>query len=147
MLPTALLLLPPKIGIPFITLSCLACFWTCSRILQLRPSTWRQVVVPGVCLPFMPFCYFYMNRIEWASVWIAIFFKVLGLIVFTKRKPVLFHDVFGYHELFHLFVVIAGSFIYLANYSIVHRICNPYDLHTDVAEILWHIFVDPYSYR
>lgn len=147
MLPSALLLLPSKIGIPFVFISVLACSWTCSRIFQLRPSTWRQVIVAGCCLPFLPICYFYMNRIEWLAVWATISFQLVGLYVFTKRKPDLIPSVFGYHELFHVMVVLAGATVYLLNYSIIHRTCNPYDLHTDVSEILWHIFIDDHSYR
>jgi predicted membrane channel-forming protein YqfA (hemolysin III family) len=147
MIPTAILLLPSSIGLPFITLTTLLCIWTCIRIFQLRPSVWRQVVVAASCLPFLPFCYFYMNRIEWFAVCATIVLQASGVFVFVKRQPDLIPHVFGYHELFHVLVVCAGMAVYLVNWSIIHRTCNPYDLHTDVAEILWHIFVDPTSYR
>jgi hemolysin III len=46
----------------------------------------------------------------WGVFWLALggFFYSVGAIIYGLKKPVLFPGVFGYHELWHLFVL-AGS--------------------------------------
>ena len=52
------------------------------------------------------------------------FLQLIGLAIFTLEWPNPFPDVFGYHELFHCFVVIAGCCVYFCNWSIVRRIAG-----------------------
>ena len=39
----------------------------------------------------------------------TIVMQIIGLIVFVKQCPNPMPSIFGYHEIFHLFVVIAGK--------------------------------------
>ncbi len=51
-----------------------------------------------------------------AIVYIAIggFFYTVGTVFFMTKRPRLFPRVFSYHELFHVFVVLASTFHFLA---------------------------------
>jgi hemolysin III len=44
----------------------------------------------------------------------------VGAILFSLRRPVLSPKWFGYHEVWHIFVVAAGVLLFIANYRIVH---------------------------
>lgn len=143
MLPAALLLLDYKIGWIWAGLTTALCVWTCYKIMKLQASVLRQILVAASIVPFLPFCYYYMNKIEWYCTISCCIFQSIGAVVFINKNPKLFPDVFGYHELFHFFVGLAGICVYLVNWSIIRRTCNQYSHHTDVSEILWHLLVDP----
>jgi hemolysin III len=53
-----------------------------------------------------------------AIVLIAIggLFYTVGVVIFTRKRPVLFARSFSYHELFHVMVIIASAFHYAAVY-------------------------------
>lgn len=139
-LPSAILLIGGIEGFIFATITISLCLWTCFNIFELRPSILRQVSVALSFVPFLPSIYYHSNSIEWEAVVLGFFFQCLGLMVFVKRKPSLLPAIFGYHEIFHLFVLCSGLFVYILNWSIIRRTCQPYALHTDLREILTHIF-------
>ena len=88
-------------------------------------------------LPFLPWMYYRMNCYEFGFVIglkqyyevnttyqelyvscnvqtslpyeATIFLQIMGLIVFVKQYPDPIPSIFGYHEIFHLFVVMAGE--------------------------------------
>ena len=138
MIPTSILLLPASFGIPYLIITFIFALWTCISIFQLQPSVFKQILTAGTVVPFLPFFYFYMNQIEWYGTLATIVFQSIGLIIFMKHKPVLFPKYFGYHELFHLFVVFAGISVYIINWSIIRRTCNPYSLHTNIIDEWYH---------
>jgi hemolysin III len=55
-----------------------------------------------------------------ALVWLFLggFFFTVGAVVYATRKPDFFPDVFGFHEIFHIFVILgcASHFIVIAAY-------------------------------
>lgn len=121
MVPCCLLLLPTHIGLFFLSLSAVCCVRACYYIFKLEPSVSRQVIVPCVMLPFLPWMYHRMNSSEFGFVIGTMIMQIIGLLVFVKQFPNPIPSIFGYHEIFHVFVVIAGIFVYACNYSIVSR--------------------------
>lgn len=109
MIPCCLLLLPSYIGIPFLCISVVCCCRACYHIFKLEPSVCRQVIVPCVMLPFLPWMYIRMNCWEFGFVVGTIISQIVGLAVFVNQWPDPMPSVFGYHEIFHLFVVMAGN--------------------------------------
>lgn len=143
MIPVCILLLPFPLGLIFLTMSISTCAWTCWCLLVLRqPSACRQVLVASCVLPFLPFLYVHMNSIEWICTWLCMVSQVLGLLVYLYRCPNPFPRVFGSHEIFHVFVSIAGICVYIANWSIIRRTCNLYAHHTEVVELIQHFLQD-----
>lgn len=140
MVPLCVLLLPYNVGALFLTISLSLSLWTCYNIFQLRPSVLRQILVPAAILPFLPYCYFYMNYIEWRCTLGCMFFQVCGVIVFTNQLCDISPKIFGYHEVFHLLVVCAGVCVYLANFSIIRRTCNHYTRYNDILELIYVAF-------
>jgi hypothetical protein len=71
------------------------CVSTCISIFQLKPSVSRQVAVAAIALPFLPFCYFRMNTLEWRSAILAIAFQISGMLTFVNEYPSPWPKVFG----------------------------------------------------
>jgi hemolysin III len=140
-LPTNILLLEPTYGMPFLLFTITSCLWACYNIIHLRPSVTRQMLVAGSVLPFMPLLYYRMNRIEYTCALMTIVCKLIGVTIFQTQKPDPFPKVLGYHEVFHFFVVCAGVCVYLANWSIIRRVCNPYAHHTEITELMYKYYL------
>ena len=148
-LPTILLLLSPLVSASFLITLLSLLVWACYNIFQLRPSVLRQVIIPLSSLPFLliqTFIYYedYDNGYtitEWTGYFLVVFFKVLSLLVFINRWPNPLPKIFGYHEIFHILVVLAGITIYIVNWSIIRRVCNPYHHSNDVIRILFKNFI------
>eukprot|EP01041_Mallomonas_annulata_P001465 gene1465-2816_t len=104
----ALVLLPPHLGILLLGGTACSCIWTCHGIFNLQPSVLRQVVTAGICTLFIPAFFDMMTAIEFTSMIAAMLFQCIGVYIFVNRWPDPFHHIFGYHEVFHSFVVAAG---------------------------------------
>ena len=141
--PATVLLLPIEIGIPFFLLTLSACTWTCYNIWHLRPSSTRQIIVIATLLPFMPFLSPRMSTLEFWGTVLTLIFQAIGATVFLNRKPNPWPSYFGYHEIFHTCVVLAGVCVYFTNWSIIRRTCNPYSTHTDITDLLLGTFWIP----
>lgn len=138
--PASLLLLPTRTGLLFFLSTFSACLWTCHNIINLRPSSLRQILVIGTLLPFMPFLSPIMNQVEFWGTVFTIIFQAIGLTIFSKGKPDPWPLIFGHHEIFHVLVVMAGVCVYLINWSIIRRTCNPYAHETEITEIIKKLF-------
>lgn len=136
MLPVSLLLLSPVVGGLFAFLSVTTCCWACWNIVNLRPSVIRLIVVACVLVPFIPFCYYRMNELEFRTMLSTYIFQAIGLAVFLNKFPDPFPKHFGYHEVFHIFVIFAGVCVYLCNWSVIRRTCNPYMRNPDIVDII-----------
>jgi len=141
-IPTTLLLLSPIVSISFLITLISLLIWTCYNIFNLRPSVLRQISIPLSSLPFLLIQTIIYNddngytRTEWILYCIVVFFKILSLAVFVNTWPNPFPKTFGYHEIFHILVVLAGTTIYMTNWNIVRRVCNPYHHNNDVIIII-----------
>ena len=140
MLPVSCLLLDRNVGMLFTFLSVSSCVWTCYNIWQLRPSALRQLITAAVLLPFIPFCWPRMNAIEFRSMITCCVLQFLGMQVFTRGWPDIWPKVFGYHEVFHTLVIASGVCVYLCNWSVIRRTCNPYAHRTEIIDIISDFF-------
>jgi hypothetical protein len=52
--------------------------------------------------------------------------QICGSTVFATNRPDPYPNIFGYHEIFHMFVISAGVCVYICNWSIIRRTCQPY---------------------
>jgi hemolysin III len=130
MFPAALLLLPrheygPPLGHALFIFAVGLAVWVCVNIFALRPSTVRQVICAASVVPFVPFLYQLMTTLEFQGMLGCMFFQGLGVLVFTNASPNPIPGIFGYHEVFHVFVTAAGFSAFVCNYSIVSRMCLP----------------------
>lgn len=134
--PCAMLLFSPIEGGLFLILLIAACGWTIDGVIKNNPSLVRQVCVPSISFLFIYQIISRFTTLELCCYFMTIFLKVMGVVVFVNRRPDPFPSIFGYHEIFHVFVTLAGIFIYAANWSIIHRSCNPYAHRIDVLQHL-----------
>jgi hemolysin III len=139
------LLLPSFSGFLLATSSFIISAWTCWNIINLRPSIIRLVLNGVTLVPFLPQLYYLMDDFEFTCTLLVFLFQCLGLIVFTQRWPNPWPTVFGYHEIFHVFVIYAGACVYLANWGILRRTCNMYTPHTVKEDLIMaiHSFIYP----
>ena len=133
-LPTILLLFPLIDGIIFLLLLIITCGYNIYNIIQLRPSVLGQAFVPAVSVLFIYRMYDTFTSLEFSLYILTCILKSIGVIIFVKQKPDPLPDTFGYHELFHCFVVASGVAIFICNFSIIHRICNPYAHDMSIVE-------------
>lgn len=134
--PTAVLLFPQWEGMLFIFMLLIACGWCIQGIIVNTPSLIRQAIVPAISLLFLPRLCVTYNNLELLCYFSTIVVKGMGIAVFVKQKPDPWPSFFGYHEIWHVFVVAGGVCIYIANWSIILRSCDPYGHHNDLGIIL-----------
>ena len=140
-LPVGILLFPLGTGVVFIVMLLSTSLWACWNIMHTRPSVIRQALVPCVSLVFIPALYVHLTTFEFICYLCTILLQVLGMFVFISSWPNPLPRIFGYHELFHVFVVAAGVVVYLCNWSVVRRVCNPYAHSQDVIADVFSFFL------
>lgn len=141
-IPVSILLLPYNYGVTLAFLSCASCLWACWHVANLRPGVWRLVVVASMILPFFPQLYQDMSTFEFQCAIANSVFQSIGAVIFTNQWPDPAPKVFGYHEIFHIFTGFGILSIYLCNWSVIRRTCNPYAHVTDVSELLHNIAIE-----
>jgi len=147
MVPLCMLMLPYPLGILFMMASISCCLWTCYNIFELKPSVGRQVSVPACILPFLPWCYYHMNSFEFSCIIFVIISKAIGVAIFVNQKPDPIPHIFGYHEIFHFFVVIAGIFVYVCNLSMTLRSSGKDPLDFSTLVNLLSLYINSLSFR
>lgn len=135
MLPVSFLILPASSGLLLISITFIFCVWTCFNIFQGRPAVYRQALTAGVLILFVPQLYFIFNELEFATMLLTFLFQIIGIIVFVNEpnsRNCLYccccPSWYGFHEIFHVFVVAAGICVYICNYSIVARVSSGDDV-------------------
>ena len=118
----------PRVRISFLTPISALRPKVCVNIFRLKPSVFRQVVCAGSIVPFVPWLYSLMTPLEWHGMLGCMFFQGLGVAAFTNRRPDPIPTFFGYHEVFHVCVTLAGFCALVCNYSIVLRCCGGGDV-------------------
>lgn len=128
MLPVSFLVLPLYSGLCLIGLTALFCIWTCYNIFQLKPSVTRQALTAGVLLLFVPTLYYLFTPLEFATMISTFILQIIGMVIFIHEPNekdctlcCCCPSLYGYHEVFHVFVVSAGICVYVCNYSIIER--------------------------
>jgi hemolysin III len=103
---------------------------------QSTPSITQLVLVVATFVPFVPLLLAVMTPLELMATLLTVLFKGAATLVFHYERPNgPYPRLCNYHEVFHLLVVIAGACIYVANWSIIRRTCNPYARHPDIWEM------------
>jgi hemolysin III len=125
MLPTSVFLLGPIYGTFLIGTSSILCLIVCTNIFRCKPSLLMQgLVAIWWLVPFWWPLYNLMTSLEFSCMISVVILKGIGVYVFANEYPDPFPDIFGYHEIFHVFVCIAGCCIFACNWSIIHRFCD-----------------------
>lgn len=85
-----------------------------------KTATWLsltiQLAMGWSALIWLPAIYRELGAPAIVLVAIGGLFYTGGVVIFTTKKPILFSRTFSYHELFHLMVILASFFHYLAVY-------------------------------
>jgi len=135
-IPVTLLLFPQAASVLLITILLITCGLTCWHIIiNNNPSVLRQVLVPASSLLFLPVFYVTLSCLEFTLYFVVVALQVAGVLVFVKRRPDPVPTVFGYHEVFHSLVVAAGLAVYVCNWSIIRRVCQPFAHEQNVLSI------------
>jgi hemolysin III len=90
------------------------------KTLLPRTATWLSLTIQlsmgWSALIWMPSIYRELGTAAIVLIAIGGLFYTIGVVIFTRKRPVLLARSFSYHELFHVMVIIASLFHYLAVY-------------------------------
>ncbi len=115
--PLALFMMNFEKGILLVLLLILSCICTFMWILQGRQSLVPLLICTCIAFPFL-------ISVE-TSIMIqslsVIFIYGIGMCIFKMRKPDPYPNVFGYHEVFHVFVIISMIMTYFVHSQTVSR--------------------------
>lgn len=121
--------IPNFVGFVFAGVSVGLCAYTCSQIMKQKPEVFLQAVVAvWWVVPFLLPNFYHMTTVEFSCMLLCCLFQCCGVLTFTKQSPDPFPSFFGYHEIFHVFTVLAGVCVLICNYSIVERYGIAYKL-------------------
>lgn len=124
--PMAMTLLSYPVGVSFAGLATLTALWAGWNIFHGRPGVWRLMIIGSLMIIYLPiFCLYYITLQEFLSIMGNCLFQFIGAMIFINQWPDPFPNIFGYHEVFHVFTIVGFFCVYLANWSILHRACHP----------------------
>ncbi len=125
MTPIAFHLFPKEIRIQFMTISISTFLANSYATWSSRPSTILASSIPASVLLFLGECWKHMSSEELTFMYWGFVFQSVGTLMYTLSnmgyKLCGKDTVYGYHELFHTFTVMAAYCVYMCNYSIVTR--------------------------
>ena len=122
MVPLAMLAFPTRVGILLVGFIVIMCVWNFWSTIKLQPSVLRQAMIPACLLPFIyPYCFEHMTTFEFYSMVSILVLQGIGAMIFSYEYPNPFPNHFGYHEIFHIFVVMAAGLSVVASGSIIER--------------------------
>jgi hemolysin III len=85
-----------------------------------KTTTWLsltiQLAMGWSALIWMPAIYRELGGAAIILIAVGGLFYTVGVVIFTRKKPVLFHRTFSYHELFHVMVIVASMCHFAAVY-------------------------------
>ncbi len=84
-------------------------------------TTLLCIIVGWMSLPYLGFFKLSLTQAHLVLVVVGGALYSIGAIVYALKKPNFFPGIFGYHELFHLFTVIAAASHFIPIYSLVSR--------------------------
>jgi hemolysin III len=82
-------------------------------------SAFIYVLVGCLAFPFLPDFFRALGGGGVALILVGGFIYFLGALVYSLKRPNPFPRVFGYHEIFHLLVIAASVFHFVAVYEVV----------------------------
>lgn len=85
-----------------------------------KTATWLSLTIQlsmgWSALIWMPAIYRELGTAAIVLIAVGGLFYTIGVVIFTRRKPVLFRRTFSYHELFHVMVIVASICHFAAVY-------------------------------
>ena len=75
-----------------------------------------------VIAPFLPSIWSGIGNLAGELILTGAVFYAAGGVIYAKRRPDPIPHIFGYHEIFHLFVVIAAALQYAAMIHVIRLI-------------------------
>lgn len=103
--------------------------WLAALLMILKAALWKKVNKPlnaviyiGVSVGLAPFflgLQGMMTPHDAHLILLGGFFYIAGAIIYAIRRPNPWPTVFGYHEIFHVFIVIAAAIQYAVIYHLV----------------------------
>lgn len=123
--PVCLLALPYNVGIPF-----LALIWLAAAIGVGLKITWKArrighamyIIIGWAALIILPWAYGRAGFTSLLMYALGGIVYTVGAVLFYMKKPVLVPSVFGYHEIWHVFTVIAGVLQFVGVGLLVGRV-------------------------
>lgn len=122
--PICLLALPPEIGPKLLSIVGIAVF-----LGVLKSMFWTQVPKWVSCLlygcaiflfiPYMQELKAGLGPLNMGLIWIGCAFYSVGAVFYAFKKPNFFPEIFGHHELFHIFTVIGAIFHFMVMYKLI----------------------------
>lgn len=122
--PICLLGLSPEVGRELLSL-----FWACATLGVLKELLWVQAPkwVSAVFYVLMgwlagPYMSAFFSDLGLANTWFLVAGGVvytLGALIYAMKWPDPFPRFFGYHEVFHLLVMIASAFHFVVIYRLI----------------------------
>lgn len=125
MTPIAFHLFPTEVRVQFLTISISTFLANSYATWSSRPSTILASSIPASILLFLGECLKHMTSAELRFMMFGFAFQFTGTIMYTlsnKGYRLCGKDkIFGYHELFHIFTVVAAYCVYMCNHTIGER--------------------------
>ena len=122
--PVCLLALPESVGIKLLTIVYVAVgFGILKCIFWTNAPKWLSCLLYGcVIFLFMP----YLNEFNTALgffnmvlIWAGCAVYSIGALFYAFKKPDFFPEIFGHHELFHLFTVVGAILHFIVMYRLI----------------------------
>ena len=123
--PVCLLALPRHVGVPF-----LVCIWIAALVGMGLKISWKAkrvghalyLIIGWAALVILPWAY---NRAGFTSLLLYALGGVVytvGAVLFYLQKPKLIPHIFGFHEVWHVFTVVAGILQFAAVGVLITRV-------------------------
>jgi hemolysin III len=123
--PVCLLALPRHVGIPF-----LICIWIAAAVGMGLKISWKAkrvghalyLIIGWAALVILPWAY---NRAGFTSLLLYALGGIvytIGAVLFYLQKPKLIPHIFGFHEVWHVFTVVAGILQFAAVGVLIARV-------------------------
>jgi len=129
MTPIAFHIFPAEVRVQFMTISITTFLANSYATWSSRPSTILASSIPTSVLLFLGECWKHMSSEELTFMYWGFAFQFVGTVMYTlsNRGYKLYgkDTVYGYHELFHTFTVMAAYCVYMCNHTIVTRAQSP----------------------
>ena len=123
--PVCLLALPRTVGVPFLLL-----IWGAAALGMGLKLTWKAkrlghamyIIIGWAALIILPWAYGRAGFTSLLMYALGGIVYTVGAVLFYMKKPVLIPHVFGYHEIWHVFTVIAGVLQFIGVGLLVGRV-------------------------
>lgn len=118
----AILLLPYYKSIPFLCLSWFLCYRGIYNLICKNRDSVVNYLLPGSVICFiLPDVISILPTHELYCILMNFVCYILGTYIYVYKKLDIFPHVFGYHEVFHVFITIGGLLTMYVSYNITYR--------------------------